>query len=296
MDQTDEIRDRLETLGRQFAERYGDDLSDLTVRDGRVIRGHVLVTRQLRTVEDELIDLDVDLDVGVLEALDNDDPTLPLRAVHPGAGELVPLFGQQRDDKLTTEWREDDGLARVMFQGSDRTLIQLRDGSIGWSLNTQVVTNEVGQSSGPFVVCMAIGQTVAEARQGNTALAEAAIAAAHRASPYKLGGRSWTTGLDCSALTQLLVRDHLGSLLPRHSGDQMRVGVRVARPNARAGDLLFARARQKKILHVGLVVGSHGIVHACATRKQVTHEPIEAFFERYRFLKARRLYHGEPVG
>jgi len=80
-------------------------------------------------------------------------------------------------------------------------------------------------------------------------------------------------------------------LLPKHTGDQRRLGDRVGAGSIAPGDLVFVKGRNKGLSHVGLALPAEEtttVVHSCLTRNQVMEEPLSTFLERYRFVGARR--------
>ncbi len=89
-----------------------------------------------------------------------------------------------------------------------------------------------------------------------------ATARRYLGTPYRWGSTDPNVGLDCSALVQLVYRQH-GVSLPRVSGDQARIGSEVdGLVHARPGDLLFFAGR---INHIGIYVGDGRMLHAPRT-------------------------------
>ncbi len=80
-------------------------------------------------------------------------------------------------------------------------------------------------------------------------------------APYLWGGRSiW--GMDCSGLTQICYQLN-GLSLPRDAADQSQKGEPVDFIHeAQPGDLAFFDNDEDRIIHVGMVMADHRIIHA----------------------------------
>jgi len=89
--------------------------------------------------------------------------------------------------------------------------------------------------------------------------AEAALEFLH--APYLWGGRSiW--GVDCSGLVQVAFK-RAGRDLPRDAYQQAELGTVLGFVDeAEPGDLAFFHNPEGRIVHVGLLLGDHRIVHA----------------------------------
>lgn len=75
-----------------------------------------------------------------------------------------------------------------------------------------------------------------------------------RGTPYRWGGVSPRTGVDCSGFTKYSY-GRAGVRLPRTAAAQARVGRRVGRRSARRGDLVVFRTSGGRVYHVGVYVG-----------------------------------------
>lgn len=105
-------------------------------------------------------------------------------------------------------------------------------------------------------------------------------------TPYVLGG-SGMNGIDCSALTQNVLRDFFGVQIPRHTSEQLQAGTSVRRQAIRPGDLIFFRTG-RNLLHVGIALEGGDFLHASVSQGVM----ISNLSERYwggRYLGARRV-------
>jgi gamma-D-glutamyl-L-lysine dipeptidyl-peptidase len=79
-------------------------------------------------------------------------------------------------------------------------------------------------------------------------------------TPYLWGGRS-ASGIDCSGLTQQVYRV-FGKNIPRDARDQAKIGKRTNWEEIRPGDLAFFSNSEGKIIHTGICLEDHEIIHA----------------------------------
>ncbi len=109
-------------------------------------------------------------------------------------------------------------------------------------------------------------------------------------SPYRLGGTSPETGLDCSGFVGHVFRQALGIVLPRDS----RAISQAARPLAQAellpGDLVFFNTLNRAFSHVGIYLGDDRFVHAASSRSgAVMVSNLNTRYWRERYDGARRV-------
>ncbi|WP_417428530.1 NlpC/P60 family protein [Halpernia sp.] len=79
--------------------------------------------------------------------------------------------------------------------------------------------------------------------------------------PYLWGGKSFF-GIDCSGFTQLVYKVN-GKKIPRDTYQQGELGkVLDFVEESEAGDLAFFENSEGRIIHVGIMLNSHQIIHA----------------------------------
>ena len=95
--------------------------------------------------------------------------------------------------------------------------------------------------------------------------------------PYVYGGEDPSTGLDCSAFTQLVYRRN-GVQLPRTSRQQAVVGREVLMDFGvvRPGDLLFFASNGSRVDHVAIYVGGDRVLHATSSGGEVRYDDLRS--------------------
>lgn len=204
------------------------------------------------------------------------------------AGGAVDLHRQAAGDDRQTQWAPPAHLRRFALAGT-RALVQIPDGTLGWIDAARL--EDAAPDTDPW-------GSISRARPGEAVTADrpAALADAARRARARLGrpylwGGNTEDAADCSGLIQSLVWQSAGVLLPKHTGDQRRLGGRVGSTAIAPGDLVFVRGREKGLAHVGFALPAEGattVVHSCLTRNRVLEEPLSTFLDRYSFVGARR--------
>jgi len=109
-------------------------------------------------------------------------------------------------------------------------------------------------------------------------------------SPYRLGGTSPETGLDCSGFVGHVFRQTAGVVLPRDSRAISEVSQPLAKAELQPGDLVFFNTLNRAFSHVGIYVGDDRFVHAASSRTgSVMVSNLNDRYWRERFDGARRV-------
>jgi cell wall-associated NlpC family hydrolase len=109
-------------------------------------------------------------------------------------------------------------------------------------------------------------------------------------SPYRLGGISPETGLDCSGFVGHVFRQTTGIVLPRDSRAISEAAQPLAQTELRPGDLVFFNTLNRAFSHVGIYLGDGRFVHAASSRSgAVMVSNLDDRYWRERFDGARRV-------
>jgi cell wall-associated NlpC family hydrolase len=107
--------------------------------------------------------------------------------------------------------------------------------------------------------------------------------------PYKYGGTSPDTGMDCSGLIQHIFKEAWGKELPRTAKEMSHVGTKVDKNDLQPGDLVFFNTLRRSFSHVGIYLGDHKFIHAPSTGSQVRIESMDIGYWKKRFNGSRRI-------
>lgn len=195
-------------------------------------------------------------------------------------------------------------ILRVLFKKEDQLLVQQSDLTLGWIDKKNIVTKKENLWK--------------KWRNGNFAMKDRLIKinnkkAAHRLNgfdramepiplilkeaekylnvKYVLGGRS-EKGIDCSGFVQVVYKNSLDIILPKHSWDQKKIGLKIEFEETESGDLIFLIKKKNSHKHVG-IVGKKGsnidLIHASLDKRRVVKESLNKVFENYDFVEVRRI-------
>ncbi len=109
-------------------------------------------------------------------------------------------------------------------------------------------------------------------------------------SPYRLGGKTPETGLDCSGFVGHVFRQITGIVLPHRSLEISKVAQRLEPSDLLPGDLVFFNTLNRAFSHVGIYLGENRFVHASSSRtNKVMVSSLNDRYWRTRFDGARRV-------
>ena len=95
---------------------------------------------------------------------------------------------------------------------------------------------------------------------------------------------------DCSGFTKYVFEKH-GITIPRYSGNQAHIGIKVAYNELEKGDLVFFDTdKGGKVNHVGIFLGDNKFIHASSGGKKVMITSfLQKKFYKHRFLHGQRI-------
>ena len=290
---TSALREAAAAVRADAAERY-PVLVDTTVwsilDDRPMVGGAVLVAAQATAYTKALASFSPDGHAVVRPTVltDLDTNWGKQRWASLARGSILDLHRGPHDDDLQTQW---SGPAWVRWFAEDpgggpRALVQLPDGTVGWVDDARLARAEPNQDPWEGLLRARMGESVTS---GDLSVATAA-ARRRLGRPYLWGGNT-EEAADCSGFVQSLALEAANVLLPKNTRDQLRRGARVAEGAIEAGDFVYVQGREKRVMHVGLVLPGDPVtfVHSCLSRGRVLEESRADFLERYRFVGARRI-------
>lgn len=106
--------------------------------------------------------------------------------------------------------------------------------------------------------------------------------------PYRWGGNTPETGMDCSGFIRYLYKTSLGINLPRTSAEMSKLGKRISIDKIEPGDLLFFNTKRGANTHVGMYLGNNKMIVAPRTGQDIQISELDNY-QRLRFNGAKRI-------
>ncbi len=96
---------------------------------------------------------------------------------------------------------------------------------------------------------------------------------------YCLGGATEKC-IDCSAFTQIIMRDVFGTDVPRTARAQYDNSERIKLENLKEGDLIFFQTTGRDISHVGIYLTNNKFVHAATSNGVMVSDLNDSYWQR----------------
>ena len=117
-------------------------------------------------------------------------------------------------------------------------------------------------------------------------------------TPYRYGGSSRKTGIDCSGFVSYVYKEELGIKLPRTTGDLLKMDAPVvARVDLEPGDLILFNVRGRgRVTHVGIYMGDDQFIHSSSRRSGgVRVDSLNSRYWNSSYLQAKRVLSEQPI-
>ncbi len=115
------------------------------------------------------------------------------------------------------------------------------------------------------------------------------VAKQYLGAPYKFGGYSFKTGIDCSGYVKKIF-SKFNIELPRTARDiYYNAGIRVAKSQLQIGDLVFFRTYASYPSHVGIYMGNNLFIHASSGARKVAITRLDKKYYTKRYIGAKRI-------
>jgi len=108
-------------------------------------------------------------------------------------------------------------------------------------------------------------------------------------SPYRYGGRSPSSGFDCSGFVAYVFKQSAGITLPHNSNQISRHGRMLRSSQLRKGDLVFFNTSSQPNSHLGIYLGNNRFIHAPKSGGKVRIENMNISYWKNRYNGARRI-------
>lgn len=178
---------------------------------------------------------------------------------------------------------------RILFKSEDQLLVQQNDLTLGWVDKKNV---EMGKenlfkkwNNGSFAKKNGVHKNGID---NNRIIKEAKK---FIGTGYVLGGKS-ENGIDCSGFVQAVYKIAAGLILPKHSWDQKKAGIKIELENVKSGDLVFLIKKRNSHKHVGIVEKNGDkvyLIHASMDKKEVVRQNMDEILKSYDFVETRRI-------
>lgn len=162
--------------------------------------------------------------------------------------------------KVTYSFGKAKSMKQIQAEQAARSKSENESVSTTSSGHTSNVGTTSGSTTGSAQTTKKASVSVSSSGSSATGSRIASYAQQFVGNPYRYGGNSLTSGIDCSGFTQQIMAK-FGYSISRTSSSQSGDGRAVSTSNLRAGDLVFY-GDGGSIDHVALYIGGGQVVHA----------------------------------
>ena len=107
--------------------------------------------------------------------------------------------------------------------------------------------------------------------------------------PYRYGGTSPATGMDCSGFLNYVFKQSLKVSLPRTAAEIAKVGSAISRADLKPGDLVLFNTTGRANSHIGLYMGNDQFIHAPRTGRNIGIDSLNNSYWKKHYTGARRI-------
>ncbi|PIZ55727.1 hypothetical protein COY23_04280 [bacterium (Candidatus Torokbacteria) CG_4_10_14_0_2_um_filter_35_8] len=279
----EKIEKILQNLKKGYQSRYQTVIFDVDVIEKSdselVLKGEVLLPKQKKDIIERLQGFSFQEQIKVLS--------------NPKA---KPIFGWGRVGRLTNIYRDpfqkeftaqivsSDIPFKIIHKKGNSYLIELWDLTLGWIEEKDIIKVETKNYWKGLKIAKKDRIAGSEASRDDIIKR----AKSYLKVPYLWGGAS-REGIDCSDFVQRVYWEEAEIILPKHTLDQMKVGIQIDLENAKSGDLIFLRNKETKGRHVGIYVGENKVIHSFRKERKVVISNLGKLLEDYNLISVNQI-------
>lgn len=295
-----DIHGILKKLAKSYQQKHGVAVFSIDVKksgNGYDLKGYVLTENQ----KDDMFNLIADNEVKVSQedivvlSDEKQRNEIGWGFVKAKTADLKSRFVSNKilNDKILRRIRCSQAfkneIVRILFKNEDQFLVQQGDLTLGWIDAENIVMGKADLMKKWRKGFFAVQDEAVKSRISKEKIVEEAKR--FIGTEYVLGGRS-EDGIDCSGFVQFVYKNIAGLILPKHSWDQKKTGLKIRLKDAISGDLVFLIKKKNRHKHVGIIDRNGDkvcLIHASLDKKRVIRQNMNEVLRNYEFIEAKRL-------